>query len=187
MTDTIETKQTPLDHLRSQKQPIFRSVRIATDNEAVMHLGELGKDIERLRRKQQSADAATDLAREIESLQETVESLESRVFETSIKFVFRALGRKKYENLVNSCPPTEAQQEEVEKQAEDGSGASLSWNPETFPIELMARSLVEPDLGYAEAKEYFAGDDLNSAEYEALFLTAIAANTARRVVELGKG
>lgn len=93
---------------------------------------------------------------------------------------FRAVGRKRYEQLLDEHPPTP----EEERKAKD-AGGEAAWNNETFPVALIAASAVEPALTEEQVQELF--DEWNQTEAQMLFLSAFRVNTNRRVPDLGNG
>lgn len=93
---------------------------------------------------------------------------------------FRALGRKRYEQLLDENGPTKEQ----EKKAKD-AGGEASWNEDTFPVALIAASAIEPVLTEEQVQELF--DEWNQIEAQMLFLSAYRVNTNRRVPDLGNG
>lgn len=155
-----------LDHLR-KKKPIERTVPIILDDTPV-------KAVEVAKRMVATAPAEGELHdKAVADLEAAYQTLE----ESTVDILLRSIGRKRYDALLGDHPPTE------EQKKEDG-GENLLYNPETFPIALVAESSVEPKMTYEEAKDLF--DEWNGAELSELFFAALAVNTQRRVVELGK-
>lgn len=97
-----------------------------------------------------------------------------------VEMRFRAIGNKRYDALIRAHPPVA----QTKDQPEDMSGAP--YNPQTFPVALVAASCVEPEM--TEEQVTVLRDTWNVAEYSQLWVAALTVNTSRRqVVEAGKG
>lgn len=93
---------------------------------------------------------------------------------------FRAIGRKRFDALLDEHPPTKEQ----EQKAKD-AGGEAGWNSDTFPPAVIAASAIEPELTIEQVMELY--DDWNASEIQLLFLAAYKVNTNRRVPDLGNG
>lgn len=175
----------PMDHLKSKKKPARKTVWIAGDSELAEELSDLEAS---LSREQKSAEMLSDGPRREAAIQAAVElkaqveAKRAEVRETSIKFVFRALGAKRYDDLLAAHPPTDEQIEQLKAQGEDNA----PFNTETFPKALVAASCVEPEMTPEEMIEWLSGDDWNNNEILSLFMAASQVNSMRSVVNLGK-
>ena len=96
-------------------------------------------------------------------LRKQLEALEAEALESTVRFVFQDLGRKRFEDLYKSFPPTDEQKEE-----------GMAWNPDEFGPALMAASAIEPKMSLDEANEIY--DNWASAEVGVLVTTALNAN-----------
>lgn len=105
---------------------------------------------------------ATSLAQQIMELRE-------RMREHTHTFRFRGLPRKEYSDLVAKCPPS------PEAKAE---GADVDW--ETFPIELVAASAIDPVMTVEEVGQL--ADVLTQAQWDSLYTAALTVN--KRDVDL---
>jgi hypothetical protein len=176
----------PMDHLRGKKKPVSKTVWIAGDSLLAEELSELEADLSReksslttMRNENPRREAALQT---VADLEQKVSEKRAEMREASIKFVFRALSQRRYEELLQEHPPTEEQQAEFK-----ASGDSLPFNPETFPRALIVECCVEPDTDKAELEEWLRGDDWNQAEIMSLFMAATEVNSTRHIVNMGKG
>lgn len=156
-----------LDRL-SKKQPIQRSVLIpATDEDAEL-LTQAQRDLERA----QLLDIDLDKAKL------AMKEAQSKVREDGLEFIFRGLGRKRFEELQRQYPPT------AEQVAEHGE--SLSWDPDKFLPALLAATVTNSDLTAEQwDKDVLDSDDWGSSEVGLLLQTALAVNRENRVASLG--
>lgn len=102
--------------------------------------------------------------------------------EASLKFVFQAVGRKRYEELVLKHPATKEQQRKARELRTDVP----EFDEDTFPQALVAACLVEPELSEDDVHRLWESDNFSIAEQRTLFQTAILVNQNWRVVDLGK-
>lgn len=186
-----ENAAVPLDHLRSKKQPVTRSVRILTDSDLGEEYGRLEKAERALERRLTSTEVPPQaLVAEHTEVAKRLADLEKLVEENSILFKFRSIGRKKFEKLQELHPPTEEQEKEFEEAVKDNPqlrGQKVPFNTETYPRALIVACMIEPKLTQSEVADWLEDDSWNEAEIEAMFTAAMEANTQRQVLELGKG
>lgn len=105
-----------------------------------------------------------------------------RVGKEPRRYSFQALGRGRFRSLQQRHPPKPEHLEQARAEAAaDGipnaEKLALRWNPETFPPALIAAASVEPKLTLDQAEELC--DSWNEAEFEAVYLTALAAQNTR--------
>lgn len=181
----IPTLQRPatFDHLRSRKKPMVKRVTICLDPDLAAALDEARSehDVAKVRYETKPTDAerATALETAEAALAEATQAVEAE----AVTFVFKGLGRRRYDDLISAHPPTEDQRKKHKRQ----TGGDLEWDPEKFPVAVVAASLVEPHLTVDQVAELWNDDTWNSAELMELFWAAINVNQQRRVVDLGKG
>jgi hypothetical protein len=106
---------------------------------------------------------------------------QARMDEASVVLTLRAIGRKAYGELVDQHPPTEEQRRE----AKDRGMQPLDYNPESFAPEIIAASLVDPELSKEEVKILF--DEWNQGEVTRLYLAALEVNTGSKIADFSKG
>ncbi len=179
------------DHLR-KKQPLERVVRVALNDasattykdaaDALMKAEAALATVEKQARQRNGAagtetELAVVAARSERDAAQTAADKARKALETeTVEMRFRALGRKRYDELVRAHPPADIK-------AEDGT-VKKSTDPyeyETFAPALVAASCVEPGMTEDQVQTLF--DEWNAAEVMELWVAALSVNTQRRVVE----
>jgi hypothetical protein len=177
----------PLDHLRSRKKPVRKSVWIAGDSELADELSELEASLSRARTKvetYQTTDPRREAALQVMlEIEENYDAKKKQTQDSAIKFTFESIGTKPYEALLAAHPPTDAQIKQLKEQGED----QVPFNPDTLPMALVVASCVEPEMDKEELKEWLSDDTWNSIEFMSLFMAATEVNNTRRILNLGKG
>jgi hypothetical protein len=166
------------DHLK-KKQPLERRVTIALDQETLEAFDAAGDALER----------AKLLNEPTEELETALEEARAKLEETSAVLVFRSIGRKAYDRLVDTYPPTPEQIKEFQEDNPDREGNPGKGKPpydiDHFAPALVAASCVDPAMTIEEVTELF--DEWNAVEVAELWVAALEVNTQRRVVSLGNG
>ena len=178
------------DHLR-KKQPLELRIPVYLEQEPVERLTKLQEDLEAARahdrvvaeQMRQSTNTPVDLApsQEVTRLVAEVDGAETAVRESTVTVVIRQIGRKRYDALIDAHPPTDDEKAEAVK-------AGLEpppYNAETFAPALISASCAEPLMTVEQVQELF--DEWSTGEINELFAAALAVNTGRRTVDLGKG
>jgi hypothetical protein len=168
--------------LKKRKKPMIRRVPIALDGEKADEFNEKVAALSDAEDRLKQSPRERELLSEVATLRNEVSDLRDEMGDLVVEFVFRSVGRRKYEDLVDSCPPSKKQLAEAQKDGTDAPG----WNQESFPPTLIAAALVEPELSEEEVFEIWESDDWNQAELVTLFMAAMAVNAERKVVDLGK-
>lgn len=175
-------KPATLDHLRSAKKPVVKTVVIPLDSELVDRYEKARSELEVLRiRVDANRERDGDLIDKLDAAQDRYDALRAEMEENSVEFKFHSIGRPAYEALLLQHPPTKEQKEAARK-----VGERAAYNADTFPPALLAASSFEPKMELHEAEEIWKSSDWNQGELMALFMAAVDCNQARRVVELGK-
>lgn len=178
-----QTLRAAKDNKRKNRQVVW----IGGDEELATKL----REAEGRRQRQNNlvdvrGDDATDADRLLLlKLEEEVEGVRSQLRDTSIKFVLESIGRKRYDKMMAEHPPTKEQMDQAEKE-----GESITFNPETFPFELIDACTVEPEHEPGELQAWMQDDESeewNNAEVVDLFNAAVAVNMSRLRLDLGKG
>ena len=179
------TKQKPRkatkDHLRKRSKAATTIV-LYTDEEASARVIDLGRQLDQLKMVDPEGAKTQELATELEEATSVRD-------ESAVSLRFEAIGRKKYNALVDEHPPTEAQVAEwVEHQKAVGGDpdSTPQYNPETFPSALMHATLVAPEFDGPEELEE-ALEDWSETEYMQLWMAAMSVCAASRVAHWGKG
>ncbi len=177
-------KPATLDHLR-KREPLERTVQIVMSDAPVEAVQKAKDRVSKIEMTLSGLDSARDKTafgaaqREAnearEALKLALEDQDEEVFEVR----FRGIGRKRYSDLMDAHKPTEEQK----KKAEENGGLVWQYNPETFPVALVAACCVEPVMTLEETREIY--DEWNYTEWSPLFNAAIEVNNGRRAVEEG--
>lgn len=172
-------KPATFDHLK-KKKPLERIVTIPLDDECV----------ERFERAKDAVERAKLLKEPTEDLEAKLAEARAEVEANSVRMVFRCIGRKAYDALVDAHPPTPEQitQFREDNSTPDGKPATKGKPPydiEKFAPALVQASCADPQLTLEQVNELF--DEWNSTELAELWVAALEVNTQRRVVTLGNG
>lgn len=170
------------DHLKSQKKAERRSVVIPLDGDLADRYTTQKFEVERLRLRAEARPDEPEIHQRLDEQERKLEGLRAELDENSVEFIFKSIGRQRFEDLILSNPPTSDQRKDAKKR-----GDELNFNPDTFPPSLIARSIVSPEMDEAAVKEMWVSDEWSSSECQALFMTALEANSSRRLVDLGNG
>lgn len=177
-----------LDHLRSKKRPVLKTVYIPTDDEVASEFNRLEQESSMLEMQSRVRPEDTDLAGRALAAKAAFKEYEPVMRKNAIKFVFKSIGRKKMDALITNNPATDEEKAEELKSGsgDDGEPIDLTWSPKTFPTALIARAMVEPELSEAEILEWMDDDEWGAPEIMTLFSTALQANTTHQLISLGK-
>lgn len=159
-------RQLTRDHLKA-KQAIQRTVIIPADEVDATLVTQAEENYQRdLLLDRDPADSKAKL-----------DAVKEDISERGSVFVFRGVGRRRFEEIVRLCPPTDAQKKE------DGDA---QWNQDVFWALLCSESCVNSDLTADEwTALIFDSDQWGPGEVKTLRNECIQINTASRVVELG--
>ncbi len=110
------------------------------------------------------------------AIKKEIDELTDLALEKTVKFTFQDIGRKKFEALWKSCPPSEEQKEK----------GGYEWDPDAFGPIILAASCIgagaSTGLTVDEAQDLY--DEWSTAEAEMLVMTAINANMGASSVPL---
>jgi hypothetical protein len=152
--------------LKSYQAPIARC-RVPMAVQVVLELEELEDQL--LQRQEAEGDDMAPSAETV-ALAERIAELNEQAKASEVEFVFRGIGNKPYLDLEAAHPPTP---EQIAAYRERGQ--ALSWDPETFPVALMAASLESPTGAteelFAEIRATWA-----NGPWQRLWLTCSRAN-----------
>lgn len=157
------------------KKPRTAQVEIVLDDDLVLEHDRLLIELEAARRNGHTEE-------QVAALEKDLANKRAAVDEVTKVLTFRAMGARRYDELVDEHPPTDQQQAE----AQERFNRPAPYNPDTFPVALIAASLVEPELTVEEVERIW--NEWNRDERLALFEAAMDVNSrATRVGDLGKG
>lgn len=125
-------------------------------------------------------------------LEEAIEARDA----TAVQIRFQAIGRKRYNRLVEDHPPTAEQIAEWQEhnstvdpgdptKTVPGEGVP-PYNPETFPLALIQATMVSPVFDDLEELGEML-DTWNETEFMQIWMAAMAVCSASRVAHWGKG
>jgi hypothetical protein len=182
---TQESKQpVTYDHLKSRKKPVQKFVWIALDPELADEEADQKQLVDRLRIRHIARPDDTSVTKELADAEQKLEGLTAtlRKPDNSTKFVFRSIGRRRYDDLIGEHQPTEEQIAELKRDEPD---ATLEFNPATFPPAIVAACIVEPALTKSEINDMWDSEAWNAVELSSLFEACLLANNTRRLLDLG--
>lgn len=184
---TTANRRTPMDHLRSKKKPRLAKVRIPTDSEIgdAYEEAKSSRDLARFVLEAASEEQRVKLRGDLDQAEALYQEAKAAVVEASTEFIFRAVGRVKYDKLLRENQKTTKQTEEDDKN-EVPAEERVTWDPDRFPPALVAESIVEPKLTHADIEEMWSSEDWSTAELATLFGSAMQANNERHIITLGK-
>lgn len=171
-----------LDHLRSGKKPVTKTVTIAMDSQVADEYAAAKEEFDIARQRVAVRPNDSAVVDEFNAAEDRYMAARDAMDDNAVTFTFRAIGRERFEAIVLEHPPTKDQKEQARKAGEH----RLGWNLDTFPIALIAESSHEPKLAKHEVEELWKSEDWNQAELMTLFFAALEVNQNRRVVDLGK-
>lgn len=170
---------------KPQKKPLTKAVRLAFDFELIENFEEARKEVKKATIGARANPTSQSIKAELEEANETLINAEAELKAESIEFKFRAVGRKSYERLISDHPLREENHDIVRREGQDPD--TFPFDPESFPIALIAASMVEPEMSPEEAEAWLGEDNWSSSEVEALFTAAMEVNTSFKIINLGKG
>lgn len=178
-----------LDHLRSKKKPFVKRVSLVLDGDLADRLDSLQTERQEVIEEKQrdeflGGEMKPETRRKLEDVDARIAEAEKALEKATETFVFRGIGRTKYDRLLAEHPPTDSQRE-----ANKSKGLpEPDYNPDSFPPALCAASCISHEATEDEWKALLHDDEImNSAEEMILFSSALAANNDARVLDVGKG
>ena len=170
------------DRLR-KKEATTNKIRITMTAEVANDLAEAEQDLALAQMQAQSDPENEVLKQKAEMAKDAYEMAKAAAFEDSIEFVFRNIGRKAFDKLIDDHPPTDAEKKELEKSG--GNPDQLQWSPNSFPQALVTASIVHPKLDREEVEELWDDDNWGGDELTQLFYTALGAQQKSRILRMG--
>lgn len=182
-------KPIPLDHLRSQKKASTASTWLVQDLDKLDEFENLENQVVEARKRFGMFPGLEGTLEELNRLEDELKQAaeELRHPDVSIKFVFRSIGAKAYEDLVTAHPLSDEKKEELKSKGIDPD--ALAFDADTFAPALVAASCISHELTYEFVKDEIMGDDSgdwSQSDIKSLYSAALEANTRQRDVNLGK-
>lgn len=172
------------DHLRKNKKPNQRSVRVPMDSEVADEYEAANQEFELAKLLLRADPENMEVAARVKEKEAAYDKAKEKIREASVKFTFRAIGRKAFNALKADHPRTPPQMKEDE--TEGRAVGEITWNHDTFPQVLVSAASVDPALTPEETAEMWDDPNWSEAELALLFGKAMDANQEYRVVDLGK-
>lgn len=181
------TRPLTFDHLRSSKKPNIKVVSIVLDPDLADELSEAQERLGRAKILLEAAPKERGRYEEFEDAEAALEKVRARAEEAGAiaEIKVRGMGRHNYDRLQADHPPSEEQRKKHKR--ENPEQPPLEWNPDTFPVALIAACAVEPTMTVEQVQEIWDSEDWNLAECMTLLMACIEVNQQRRVASLGKG
>lgn len=111
--------------------------------------------------------------------EQRVEEAEAAAEEAAVSFVFQAVPRRQYEELVEALPPTQAQLEQWKEQDRNNPFVAVpppAYDYTRFAPRLIAASLVEPETTEEEVVELWEEGDWSESVWDKLYDAAKEVN-----------
>jgi len=163
----------PIDEILRKKRQHTQSVEVLVDPEIAAEI----KNLERQEIIEMRKDQKENRNPLAPGIRKKIEELEKESEEYVVTFVFKDIGRKRFEDLWRSCPPTDEQKE-----------LGYQWNPDEFSPLIMAETCIKAGssdgLTLEQAQSLY--DEWSTAEAEMLAMTAINANMGVSSIPLSK-
>lgn len=170
-TQSRTAKKRTIADIKAKKKAVTKKVYIQMD-------GEVANKIEELRGlfiAARDSDRLSNTPDQAPKIQAKIDRLVKKSESTIEMFVFKSIGRFRYDELVSAHPPTK----ERKKAGDD-------FNADTFPPVLVSESCIDPEFPLEDAIEIFSDPDWNGAELRKLFFGALDVNTETGEIPLSK-
>lgn len=119
---------------------------------------------------------------QLEKAKADLEAVKAAIEEEGLVLTFKAVGRKRFDELILEHPVGEETREEQKDLPE---AERAIFDPATFWPALLAETVLSDMTAEEWREEVFEGSEWNGAELKLLRDTAQAVNTQTRVAELG--
>lgn len=163
----VKRKPATFDRLR-KKKPVTKKMRVWLEDHPKPDESEFWPPTQEPTQSQRRAfDSAT-------------EDWLRRMDEDSVMIIMQSVGRRRYDQLIQAHPPTDAQMDDAEKKKVDPP----SYNIETFTPALLTETIVEPQMTSDQIQVLF--DDWGTGEIMRLFFAALEVNTGSKVDDFVK-
>lgn len=185
MADARKETLTSLDKIRKKKKKKTAVVPILMDPDVGSELDDLdGRTAEIVKRLRVGRkEDMEELQKEKNDLDQRRKELVKKVEDSSVEFHFQSIGRETLDTLLSENPPTNKQIEEARKEGV----TDLMFNPETFPVALIAASSTDPDMSVEDVQELWDDENWSTPELMALFNGAQECNGNFHISSTKKG
>ena len=171
MEQSKAAKANTIEEIKARKKAVTKQVAIQLDGEIADRIADLRK----LHLATRDSDRVSNEADKAPGIMEQIEELVGESRDTEVTFVFKSIGRFRYDEIVTENPPTKEQKKE-----------GAEFNADTFPPALVAESCIDPEMSLEDAVEIFASPDWNGAELRKIFFGALEVNTETGDIPLSR-
>ncbi len=169
------------EEIKARKKPPVQSVYIITDDELAEEYARIESEYSSARLSL-TVNATPDANKRFEAIEADFDEVQDRVKDNSLKFTFKALNRRRLEELMEELPPTAKQKKQAKELDQD-----IAFDTDKFPPALLSASLIEPKLSVEEATELWNSDDWTQGELLMLFNTSMEVNQRGGAVNFKRG
>ena len=141
--------------IRNRKRANTRTISILLEPDLRLEWDRIDREI---RDRNRAGQATGELVDEIERL-------ETKIDDATAEFTFRALGRWRWMQLMESYPPTD-------EDRENGFG----YNLDGIAVPLIAESCIDPKMTESDVEAILDSNEWGQSEIEALLVAAISLN-----------
>lgn len=150
----------------ARRRPAEETVRLLLDGDLRRSVDELRRRVREAKRREILEGAG--LGSELPGLERALAEAEAAADSESETFVFRAVGRRRLEELKAECPPSADQLDRWREQAKQNPFLNPpEFDPERLAPLLIAASAADPAMTVEEARRLW--DELSDGEAAALF------------------
>lgn len=137
-----------VDAFLGEREPHRGVARIVVKNHLVDQIAEL----ERVYRDAKKIDEKENRIPEAPGIAEQLATARTELEASARLFIFEEIPGHLWDTLVREHPPTKQHRDAAKEE-----GATVSWNPDTFPPALFAAASVDPKLDREGAKKLWRG------------------------------
>jgi hypothetical protein len=178
-----------MDHLRSEKKPVYETLWLAKNQDMADRYELLEDQLKNARERYALMPSMVDVLAEVNRLEGELETLRKEIRKpaNSFKFVFQSIGPKKYDKLQDEHPLSEENRKKLEERGLDPN--MIPFDANQFAPALVAVSCIEPKMTLEFVKDEIQNCEDGSwstGEFGQLYNAAIKANVRIRNINLGK-
>ena len=180
MTKKFTSDSPSIDEILRLKKPREVSVDIFIDADLGREIMQLLVEIEQMKLQPQSKTKGLSEKPMQAKIEEKQEEVNRAIEDAEVAtFVFRDIGRLKYDTLLRNSPPTDQDQEDWER---NGNQGRAPFSEDAFVPGLIAACSASPEIPLEQAVEIY--NTWGRTEVELLFTAAMQACTERADIPL---
>lgn len=169
-----------IQEILDYKKPMEAQCEILVDPELQVMVEALQDELIQMQRAERTGKASL-ADRSVSQIEEEIHQIYVNGADALVTFKFRAIGRKRLDELAREHPPSKEQQDAYRKLGQPGA---LEFDPDTFGAYLIAESCYEPAMDITQAKAIW--ENWSKGETEELFGTALKACMGRASLPFSK-